>query len=1396
MTRGRQVRLVAAFTLTIIGAGIIGQLWAGPPDSQTLGGAERYLTSVSTDKPIYRAGETVYVRAVVLKADTHEPLTAEQTHAGIEIVGPKGDVVAQGLAMSEDSVVGFSWKVPDGQAGGEYTVKVLHPFQGHAPGERKFDIRAYRAPRLKSQIVFLRDGYGPRDEVSATVHVERAEGGIPAGAKVTVSARVDEQEVFTGPATVDARGDCTTRFNLPAEIARGLGTLSFAIEDGGVVETAAKTIPILLQTVDLQLYPEGGDLVAGLPTRVYLAAKTPAGKPADLAGVIVDADGKTVADFRTEHEGRGRFGLTPAKDGRYTLKITEPAGIKTAYPLPAVKESGAVIQSPVDIVRADEPVQLNVGATADGPVRVTLSRREAVLASSKLELKAGKLAEVLLTPPPSAEGVLIATVSTDKGVPLAERLIYRQPPRGLRVRITPEQAGYVPGDKVRLDIQTTDDHGEPVSGVVGVTVTDDSILEMIEKREQAPRLPVMVLLEQDVRELADAHVYLDPENPKAPLATDLLLGTQGWRRFALMDTSKFITRFGDDARRVLALRETAQMIDRFGGGNRNVRFFGMMPAPPMAAAAPGNAPGPVGMGGVADGAAVPEEAAAPAADDQAVERKDNAADLAKLGEPAREPAPAEKPADALAKRAGDPDGDEDREKAERRAGRPLLLEGRLEARQERMRNDFVVVRVYAHELRPNRRPGDRVDFTETLYWNAGIRTDAKTGKASIEFALNDAVSSFRVFADAFNQGGALGTGTALVESVQPFYLEPKLPLEITAGDIVLLPIGLVNGLSQDLKQVKLTAKGPRDFDISEIEPFTLAAKERARKLFNIRVGSMNGPADFLVEATAGPYVDKVTRTLTVRPMGFPTETAFGGLLGPDAPVIKTVVIPDTRVSRSLEASVNIYPTPLANLTQALEALIRQPSGCFEQTSSTLYPLVMAQQYFLSHTGIEPSLIERSKAMLDEGYARLIGFECKQKGYEWFGADPGHEALTAYGLLEFTDMSLVRDVDRAMIERTRDWLLKRRDGKGGYTLDAKALDSFGRAPATTTAAYITWALLESGQKAMESEITALRKLAESTQDSYIIALAANALALGGDAEGARHCRERLIKQQQQDGSVAGAVTSITCSGGEALVIEATSLAVLAWDRDPDCAGAVEKAIQFLAESCKAGRFGSTQSTILALRAIVAYDKSRARPKAPGKVQVFVDGRPMGDPVAFDKDTQGAIRLPDISELLEPGTHKLELRMTDGSIMPYAISVRYHDTKPASSDACKVGVKIDLADNRLTEGQVSEVKVTVTNRADVGIPTPVAIIGLPGGLEPRHDQLKELVKSGTVAAYEVIGREVVLYWRQLKPHQEVSFPISVVAAVPGSYTGPASRAYLYYTDEHKSWVDGVQVQIAPR
>src|SRR5688572_11439533 len=117
--------------------------------------------------------------------------------------------------------------------------------------------------------------------------------------------------------------------------------------------------------------------------------------------------------------------------------------------------------------------------------------------------------------------------------------------------------------------------------------------------------------------------------------------------------------------------------------------------------------------------------------------------------------------------------------------------------------------------------------------------------------------------------------------------------------------------------------------------------------------------------------------------------------------------------------------------------------------------------------------------------------------------------------------------------------------------------------------------------------------------------------------------RLAKAQNADGSVKGARSSITRSGGQALEIETTALAALAWMREPAYAGNVEKSMKWIVESNKGGRFGSTQSTILSLRAIIAHDAAHARPKAPGRILVTVDGKPVGGPVAFGPESQGAI-----------------------------------------------------------------------------------------------------------------------------------------------------------------------------
>ena len=75
-------------------------------DSPALGGDQRYLAHVSTDKPIYREGEKVYLRSVLLHVADRTPYS-DAASAIVTIKGPKGDQVFQTRSTLEPSSSGL-----------------------------------------------------------------------------------------------------------------------------------------------------------------------------------------------------------------------------------------------------------------------------------------------------------------------------------------------------------------------------------------------------------------------------------------------------------------------------------------------------------------------------------------------------------------------------------------------------------------------------------------------------------------------------------------------------------------------------------------------------------------------------------------------------------------------------------------------------------------------------------------------------------------------------------------------------------------------------------------------------------------------------------------------------------------------------------------------------------------------------------------------------------------------------------------------------------------------------------------------------------------------------------------------------------------------------------------
>lgn len=110
------------------------------------------------------------------------------------------------------------------------------------------------------------------------------------------------------------------------------------------------------------------------------------------------------------------------------------------------------------------------------------------------------------------------------------------------------------------------------------------------------------------------------------------------------------------------------------------------------------------------------------------------------------------------------------------------------------------------------------------------------------------------------------------------------------------------------------------------------------------------------------------------------------------------------------------------LLKGYKRLIREPCGCFEQTSSMTFPMVILMQYLNLQTNAEnQDEIDQMKfdisQKLKRGVDRLLSFETPTGGFEWFGSSPGHPTLTAYGLWQFMELNKIGDyIDSNVIDR--------------------------------------------------------------------------------------------------------------------------------------------------------------------------------------------------------------------------------------------------------------------------------------------------------------------------------------------------------------------------------------------
>ncbi len=1382
------------------------------------------------DKPFYQPGETVYFGAYIRNGtDLRPSIKSDILH--VEFIGPKGNVEKEIKIIAKNGKAVGDFTLDANAPGGMYKVKAYTNWQKNEADtvffEKDLQVQNIVLPNLKMKLDFERKAFGAGDEVVAKLELNTNENKPLVNQNFKYVVNLDGNKFLEKPFSTDAEGLAFIKFNLPKTLKTSDGLVNVMIDYQGQTESVSRSIPIVLNKIKMALYPEGGDLVCGIESNVAFRAINEFDKPADIEGLVYDKDNKVVGSFNSFYQGMGAFTLKPEPGQNYHVQITKPAGIEDLFELPEVINRGYVIST--DNTKQGE-LNLHIKTTESEELSVVAQVRGQIYYANAIKSIKGDNLVVIPTDNFPA-GVAQITLFDSKGIARSERLAFVNKTSQLNISIQTDKEKYLPREKVKLTINVKDDRGMPMPANLSLAVVNDQLLSFAD--DKSGNILSKLLLEQDIKEKVEEPAFYFSNDPKSDKALDYLLMTAGWRRYTweqvlneelppltfnsekaiitgtlldaytykpitdavvkisgkwmLVHTDKkgFFTLKNVDLSEPAILYASANgytnlsqniadysqnqvyymysqnyygykyEVDDWGGNNKK---FAEIPQAP-------NLAGGVNMDEDFKMDKVKTKTPLVKKNDKPVMVNNNVA-----------------PVDVLEIVDNKPNKiDLDAKVKDNR-----LVDFEFE-KQPIVNNQVTYYRAKKFAAPLYNKPEKvevRTDFRNTIFWDGSVDVD-KTGKKVIEFYNSDDISSFRVSVEGISSFGLVGRNEKTFFTQLPFAMNTKVPTEVITEDIVSIPLTLKNNTLNTVNG-KLTVKSPAG--LKSITPITFDHSITAGKTKTIyldyKVLNTPGEGEFEISFASDGLSDAFVQKIKISPKGFPVTASFAGKDG-QRDYFANIANP---VDGSITASLTAFPTVVSDLLKGIESILREPSGCFEQTSMSSYPNIMVMDYLKTTESKDEKILDNCKRLLDAGYKKLISFEAKDKGYEWFGGSPAHEALTAYGLMQFNDMKDVyKDVDQTMIDRTANWLMDKKDGNGGFKRNPRALDNFGGANEDITAAYIVYALAEAGYNDIKKEYEKSFKDALNSKDPYILGLIGNASFKLKEVKNAEKIMELIYSLQKEDGSWTGSIHSITRSTGQSLTIETTSLAILAILKSTNQKYEVlTKAVEFLVKSRDGyGAFGSTQGTILALKALTEFAKQSKSVKEDGILEFYVDGKKVAEKQykAGDKD---AITIDSLQNYIGAGKHDFKIKFAGTkNPLPYAFALGWNTFMPNSSKECLVNLTTTLASKTANVGETVRLSIVLKNKTNEGQPSTIAIVGIPAGLTAQPWQLKEILDKKLVDYYEVVGNNVVLYYRQMAPSETKEINLDLKAEIPGEYQAPASSAYLYYTNEFKCW-----------
>lgn len=489
------------------------------------------------DRPNYIQGDTIWFKAYSWFGDEQLPDTLSKI-LYVELLNPKGEVEQKRKLLINNGTSLGEFSLSKAIKAGKYFLRAYTNWMRNPnAGEPFYQAISVNAIDQIFQVectpVILKSKEGDSLKVNFRFYQVDEAGDLKKeyNHKVDYSLRIGGQVLRTDQILAANTKEQFFKWPLPALNGKDtLATLAISVKDGVIDFQKQFRIP-LKERIDLQFFPEGGNLVDGLESKVAFKAIGADGLSRDVKGVIKDENEEVVTLFESSHKGMGCFLLKPETKKKYTAHL-EFNHLKYVYTVPKALEKGSVmtVRSTEDGRKSYLTIRYGLKDTiryvigsAYGKIRFAASVK-VIRDSCRFKIPREML----------PEGISRITVLGEDFKSQCERLIYVDQDQRFNVEVKPDSISYGKRSKVTLSIKASTKSGEPVQGDLSLAVVDK---DQAESKGGIRGICAYKLLESELKgNIEEADYYFKDDSCINFKALDLLMLTQGYRQF-ITDTS-------------------------------------------------------------------------------------------------------------------------------------------------------------------------------------------------------------------------------------------------------------------------------------------------------------------------------------------------------------------------------------------------------------------------------------------------------------------------------------------------------------------------------------------------------------------------------------------------------------------------------------------------------------------------------------------------------------------------------------------------------------------------------------------------------------------------------------------------------------------------------------------